>query len=459
MPTSQRDMAEKLAAERGISMADAYAAVSIMIRDGISIDEALQTASADPEGNQAHYDEITARQGINPVDDIIQGEDRITGFEEGDSAGEVLYRGLDTVTKPIQEGASYLWDKGGDIVDYIDEKVFPSEDMAREMQRGARNAMGRYQEGGEAARGYMQPSYDRGEAASIDYNNRMMEGDFTPRYSQYGEEMMDSPNFQRGDRQGEMPGAEQYEYQDRQGKMPGAEEYKRGEFNLEDDEGYQFRLGEGQKAIQGAASADASSLSGGTIKDLIKYNQGMASQEADRAYGRYESGEGMDRANRRDYLGDQWRGYDTQQGQYGEDRGFDYLTNRDYNADEWRGYDTQQSQYEWEQPFDFATGQQDYLNNMGQWDRGYQNYQDYANRDAQQAWNEGQAYQPIMDYGYRAGEDMGASQEWQAGGMAKGEMALAGAKAAEHGSLYSDIEQATGGIKDIMSIFKSDPTK
>lgn len=43
--------------------------------------------------------------------------------------------------------------------------------------------------------------------------------------------------------------------------------------------GYQWRFNEGQRAIQGSAASKGHLLSGGTLKDLMGYGQGLASQD------------------------------------------------------------------------------------------------------------------------------------------------------------------------------------
>lgn len=55
---------------------------------------------------------------------------------------------------------------------------------------------------------------------------------------------------------------------------------------FEADPGYQFRLQEGEKALERAASARGVNTSGRTLKDFIRFNQGMAADEYGRAYGR-----------------------------------------------------------------------------------------------------------------------------------------------------------------------------
>jgi hypothetical protein len=71
---------------------------------------------------------------------------------------------------------------------------------------------------------------------------------------------------------------------------------KGGEFNrnftLADftaDPGYQFRMDEGMKGLQGSAAARGGLLSGGTLKALTKYGQNYASGEYQNAYNRYNT--------------------------------------------------------------------------------------------------------------------------------------------------------------------------
>jgi hypothetical protein len=69
-----------------------------------------------------------------------------------------------------------------------------------------------------------------------------------------------------------------------------------GDFNhdftmndFQKDPGYQFRMDEGMKALQGSAAARGSLNSGGTLKALDRYSQGLASQEYQGAYDRYNN--------------------------------------------------------------------------------------------------------------------------------------------------------------------------
>lgn len=53
-----------------------------------------------------------------------------------------------------------------------------------------------------------------------------------------------------------------------------------------DDPSYQWRVAQGLKALQGSAAANGTLLTGGTLKDILNYGQGAASQEYQNAFGR-----------------------------------------------------------------------------------------------------------------------------------------------------------------------------
>ena len=55
------------------------------------------------------------------------------------------------------------------------------------------------------------------------------------------------------------------------------------------DPGYQFRLGEGEKAIQRAAAARGGLHSGATLKALTGYGQNLASEEFGNAFNRFQA--------------------------------------------------------------------------------------------------------------------------------------------------------------------------
>jgi hypothetical protein len=59
--------------------------------------------------------------------------------------------------------------------------------------------------------------------------------------------------------------------------------------DFQNDPGYQFNLQEGQKAIERSAAARGMLNSTSTMKDLSKYSQGMASQDYQNAYNRFNT--------------------------------------------------------------------------------------------------------------------------------------------------------------------------
>lgn len=64
-------------------------------------------------------------------------------------------------------------------------------------------------------------------------------------------------------------------------------DFSMGDFQA--DPGYQFRMQEGMKALQGSAAARGSLNSGATLKALTKYGQDFASNEYTNAYNRFNS--------------------------------------------------------------------------------------------------------------------------------------------------------------------------
>ena len=62
-----------------------------------------------------------------------------------------------------------------------------------------------------------------------------------------------------------------------------------GASDFETDPGYAFRLSEGMKALDRTAAARGGLLSGATLKGAQRYNQGLASQEYENAYNRYQT--------------------------------------------------------------------------------------------------------------------------------------------------------------------------
>jgi hypothetical protein len=65
-----------------------------------------------------------------------------------------------------------------------------------------------------------------------------------------------------------------------------------GAADFQADPGYQFRVSEGEKALQRAKAASGSLGSGAFLKDAMTFNQGQASQAYGDAYSRYKSDQG-----------------------------------------------------------------------------------------------------------------------------------------------------------------------
>jgi hypothetical protein len=77
-------------------------------------------------------------------------------------------------------------------------------------------------------------------------------------------------------------------YNPNQYQDPGS--FKYGEFNpgdLENDPGYKFRMAQGLKGIQNTRAGSGSLKSGATLKALLGYGQGLASEEMGNAYNRF----------------------------------------------------------------------------------------------------------------------------------------------------------------------------
>lgn len=64
------------------------------------------------------------------------------------------------------------------------------------------------------------------------------------------------------------------------------------EFYKYQDPGYWWRLQQGQQAVQNGAAAKDGALSGAALKDLMGYNQDMASTEYGNAFNRYQTTQG-----------------------------------------------------------------------------------------------------------------------------------------------------------------------
>lgn len=103
---------------------------------------------------------------------------------------------------------------------------------------------------------------------------------------------------------------------------------------VRNDPGYQFRMEQGSRAIQGGAAAKGNLLSGKAQKELAEYGQGLASDEYDRAYNRGLTGWRAEMEGSREGYGRYLDTFDRQRGaeqeKYGRAvTGYGFETSRD----------------------------------------------------------------------------------------------------------------------------------
>src|SRR5712675_2718711 len=67
---------------------------------------------------------------------------------------------------------------------------------------------------------------------------------------------------------------------------PGGALSKPFNFDISQDPGYQFRLGQGETAVENSAAAKGTQLSGATLKELVKFGSDYASGEFNAAFSR-----------------------------------------------------------------------------------------------------------------------------------------------------------------------------
>jgi hypothetical protein len=222
---------------------------------------------------------------------------------------------------------------------------------ANQLQRGARDARKTIQDYTGRAAGYQQPFYETGVSSLGDLTRNINSGAYDMPEYRYDYGTYQAPNA---------PGS----YQNQQ--FTG--QYTPETFNFQADPGYQFRMQEGQKAIEGSAAARGTQLSGATMKALAKYGQNLASDEYGKAYDRFVDkrnfGYGQSRDARRDYEADRGFGY----GQYRDTRG-DYVTDRGF------GYGA----FNDDRNFGYGVYSDAYNQNAGRLDRSYNRLAGLAN--------------------------------------------------------------------------------
>jgi hypothetical protein len=142
------------------------------------------------------------------------------------------------------------------------------------------------------------------------------------------DEIPDAPGFKGPDTfsYGDFDAPDKFTYGDFQ--VPGAE-------GMYADQGYQFRLEQGRKAVEASKAAQGKFLSGETLRDLMTYGQGMASQEYGNVFNRATDTYKLNRGNAEDIWN---KGYDMDKDVY--------TTNRANASDMWdKEFDLETARY------------------------------------------------------------------------------------------------------------------
>ena len=126
--------------------------------------------------------------------------------------------------------------------------------------------------------------------------NKTQEVQFDPRTGQH------TPFDMHG---GYQPFGSEFAFDDT-GYQPFGAEFEFDAEDLQKDPGYQWRLNQGNKAVERSAAAGGMLGSGKTLKGLQRWSQGLASQEYDRAYGRSLGEFGQRRDQTRAAYGRAW---------------------------------------------------------------------------------------------------------------------------------------------------------
>ena len=88
-----------------------------------------------------------------------------------------------------------------------------------------------------------------------------------------------------------------------QAQMPGPYQAQTFNYDQYTDPGTQYRMQQGQQAVQTGAAGQGSGLSGATLKALAKFGQNLGSQEYGAAYGRYSQDQARNLAGYQTNLG------------------------------------------------------------------------------------------------------------------------------------------------------------
>ena len=244
-------------------------------------------------------------------------------------------------------------------------------DTMRDMMRNQEEQWGDYQNmlgtmpstGAEYVEQYLEGNPASGMPDVQAYQSDINPSDYYMPDPQKFQSGMESSNYylpQAQQFQSGLDPSDYYHPEAQQYNVSGGPQYQKwtGD-SLGQDPGYKFRMEQGQEAIMGSAAARGNRLGGGTLKELVKFGQGLASQESDRAFGRhqaefsagrrpYEFAEPLAMQAGRDYRGDVERGIGQQAAMDIGQEARQYGYGRDYLGDQaresqWRhGVDTAQ---------------------------------------------------------------------------------------------------------------------
>lgn len=192
----------------------------------------------------------------------------------------------------------------GGITDMIS-----SNKANKALQKAIGQAEGQINTGYDKAQEYFRPYYDQGTQFYKTLGDMINSGAFN----------VNAGNFTY--KNSSLP--ESFTYQEYSGDQP---------FQFQKDPGYDFRMQEGQNAIESSAAARGGQLSGATLKALAKYGQDYASNEYQNAYGRYVDQRNYGRQNYNSDRGFALGAYNLNKQNYNNDRNFAYgVFSDDYN--------------------------------------------------------------------------------------------------------------------------------
>ena len=182
-----------------------------------------------------------------------------------------------------------------------------AENAGKDPEIFVSQAVQRYKDRAVNAPGGMVPQVDLPTSLNVDRPGTMEDLLTTPQYAApytYQAENLTTPTSVIGDFQGSIPatpGIENYAAADPYGAATYRAPVPFGMPTATDmaaDPGYQFRLQQGQEALERSGAARGVTRTGGTLKDIVDYGQRAASQEYGNVYNRMAGQYGMNEALR-----------------------------------------------------------------------------------------------------------------------------------------------------------------